>query len=546
VELNARPPESVALEVAFEALAAVDSRRIGTSLARWLRELDSGSLVWTKKARSQFLELLESGSTRALMLVDDLDLLVKATPRLARPMSVLRQSAPRDPSERMLRFSMLSNGISSFLSPQYIADAFARVGSGSLSIRWPPPVSDAARLALYLHAVSGEDADESALVGSARILSEVLELGAAMQERVAKVVAKPDLLVRVASHPKGLSEPSVIQLAEELGNPGTVDDFVIAAFVLYRPEQVVAGAIAELAQALHRVLSEEGGGPSYPSRRLSRIMAEIRSKIGDDRFALERLDDAPRRYLVAEPPELIARDLALLSDTQSSSTGEQVPYSTQSYGESESGSGRLLRIMAETVEQSGPVTISRMTVASRRELPLWIPTVAITTLGGDIRTAVSARWDDGATVHVICAAFECLGSDLPNETDLKAGIREAATRRPSVTPEPGVEIEFDNESSPWFTLAVFRAKDRTGLLANLCQAIALAGSEIHSATVETTKDGYAVDSFELTCSGSKLDKEAASFIRKALNSGASTYKATQILRLKTKFSRVARRVFAAD
>jgi Kef-type K+ transport system membrane component KefB len=554
VELNAIPPESLALEVAFEALSAVDSRRMGTSLMRWLRGLDSGSLVWTKKARGQFLELIRRGSTRALMLVDDLDLLVKATPRLARPMSVLRQSAPRDPSEKMLRFSMLSSGLWNLLPPQYIADAFARLGSESLPVQWPPPVSDAARLALYLHAVSGEDADKPAIVAAARILSEVLELGAAMQERAAKVVASPDLLLRVASHPKGLSEPSVMQLAEELGNPGAVDDFVIAACVLYKPDRVVAQAIAELAQALHRVLSEDSGGLPHPLRRLSRVMAEIRSKIGDDRFALNRLETAPRRYLAAEPPDLIARDLALLSDTQSRWPRRQVPTGrgvTSAGGlcgqsESDPVSGKPIRIMAEIVEKSGPLTTLRTTVASCKELPLWIPTVAITALGGDIRQAVSARWEDGATVHVIYAQFKSLGSEQPREVDLEAGISKAATGRPRVSPEPGVEIEFDNESSPWFTFAVFRAKDRTGLLANLCQAIALAGCEIHSATVETTKDGYAVDFFELTRLGSKLDKEAATFIRQALNSGASTFKATQILQLKTKLSRVARRVFSAD
>jgi len=84
-----------------------------------------------------------------------------------------------------------------------------------------------------------------------------------------------------------------------------------------------------------------------------------------------------------------------------------------------------------------------------------------------------------------------------------------------------VEVIFDDEASPWYTLCEVRSPDRRGLLHMITVGLASAGADVHSARLVTT-DGRAVDRFELTDrTGRKLDADMKDAVVVAVTGGVS-------------------------
>jgi UTP:GlnB (protein PII) uridylyltransferase len=104
---------------------------------------------------------------------------------------------------------------------------------------------------------------------------------------------------------------------------------------------------------------------------------------------------------------------------------------------------------------------------------------------------------------------------------LAAALDRAFGAALTSAPVAGLSVTFDDDASPWYTLADVRGPDQPGLLQTLATAFAAAGVNVHSALV-TTVEGEARDRFELTDrSGNKLDQAAKDAIRAALAGGVS-------------------------
>ncbi|HEY6629028.1 MAG TPA: hypothetical protein VI193_08620, partial [Acidimicrobiia bacterium] len=88
-------------------------------------------------------------------------------------------------------------------------------------------------------------------------------------------------------------------------------------------------------------------------------------------------------------------------------------------------------------------------------------------------------------------------------------------------PIPGAVLDFDDDSSPWHTIAEIRAPDRIGLLHSQAMAFAAAGADVSAARI-TTEGSTAIGRFDLNGSvGGKLTQVDKDLIRSFLVSGGS-------------------------
>jgi UTP:GlnB (protein PII) uridylyltransferase len=114
---------------------------------------------------------------------------------------------------------------------------------------------------------------------------------------------------------------------------------------------------------------------------------------------------------------------------------------------------------------------------------------------------VLATWDDGAALQ----AFLVRAERAPEPYALQDALVASLATAPSCEPVPDAKVTFDNDASPLYTQCSIRATDRHGLLHAFAVAIAAAGVDIHAARV-TTRDGVALDYFDLDVNGKKLSE----------------------------------------
>ena len=84
-----------------------------------------------------------------------------------------------------------------------------------------------------------------------------------------------------------------------------------------------------------------------------------------------------------------------------------------------------------------------------------------------------------------CAAAGPASEALAAAADFEDAVAEALRRPPMTEPAADLEIEFDDEGSPWHTLCEVRGDDRHGLLEMITVGFAAAGVTVHSARIET-------------------------------------------------------------
>src|SRR5207244_1147376 len=68
--------------------------------------------------------------------------------------------------------------------------------------------------------------------------------------------------------------------------------------------------------------------------------------------------------------------------------------------------------------------------------------------------------------------------------DLDAEISRRFQVPPASTAMPDLEVEYDNDASPWYTLCEVRGEDRPGVLHTITVGFASAGVTVRSARVE--------------------------------------------------------------
>lgn len=456
VELVAEPAPGLVLEVALEAALRCATTSPGASVMDWFDELSSGPLRWTRPARARFFELLEQGSARSWRLLMITGVLERALPELGAAADRAGQ-ADLDPLAS-LHWSTLA----------------------SLRATKPvPPVDswDRVLLAALILDVTGPDSATSPIV-VARKTCQRLDVGAATEQAVAGLVADAGLLLGASRRLDGLGEESVLQLAAHLGTPAQADALFLLTGAYVELEQQDRARLA----ALHGLLRDVLGHPELVGRLATNTVEQRRLQaerlIGDDLDARQRIQHAPRAYLLRVPPGDIARQVAIC---------DPVPAM---------GSVRVV------VTPAGRPESWSIDVTSRdRSGLLARETGVLAALGADIEDAVAVTWADSCAL----ASFQVRSSSLPERDELRAAIEAALAVPLASTPLANVTIDFDNDASPWHTVCTARALDRRGLLHGLTSAFAGAGADVHAAGVH--RDGNAVIGvFQLTDGkGRKLD-----------------------------------------
>ncbi len=104
---------------------------------------------------------------------------------------------------------------------------------------------------------------------------------------------------------------------------------------------------------------------------------------------------------------------------------------------------------------------------------------------------------------------------------LEARIVAAFSEPLESFPNPDADLRFDDHASPWYTICEVRSPDRRGLLRSLTAAMAASAANVHSARLVTI-DNAAVDRFELTDrNGRKLDDTAKAALLDAVRAGVT-------------------------
>jgi [protein-PII] uridylyltransferase len=246
----------------------------------------------------------------------------------------------------------------------------------------------------------------------------------------------------------------------------------------------VRSRLDDLYELLQGVLAR----PELAGREARNVLERARAeaqRLAPNASARERLDVAPRAWLLAHPPAELARQAALADP----------PLRTGRYRVAVGND----RIDVVTADRRG-VLAAVANLLSAAELT--------------IERASTATWPDGAVVM----SFEVDGEPPP--ADALAERLSRATFVWGTHPVEGVQLAFDDHASPWHTIVDVRAPDRPGLLAAIAAAFAGAGLSIHALEAGTV-DGEARDRFEVTDRhGAKLHESDRAAVEANLLAGS--------------------------
>jgi Kef-type K+ transport system membrane component KefB len=494
VEIAGEPPAHAALPVGFEAaLAIAVGARPGGRLLEWLGSLGDDALQWDRDATEKLLDLLERGNDRAWRFLEVSGVLERALPELAGAVHRRRADPHLLDSSQVLRFELIER------TRELLAEG-ARTGAEQLALEHPAWVL----LAALILDSSGQDAEPVAL---ARRLVQRLDLGAAAEQEVALLVGNPGLLRAAAGRVDGLDEESVLKLASHLERPERARALYVMSLALGPLDAVEQSRLDALMSLVVSLLDQ----PSVTGLEVRNLVEQRRAeamRLVTVPREQDRIENAPRAYLLSQASEAVARQVRLL---------DRLP-------------GRHEAFVALYAFESDEWEID---VASR-DRPALLAHVSgvLANYGLDVFAAVIATWADGAALE----SFKVRRAPLdlteitpemlqplhpPDPRRLEAAIAASFDQPLVAAPNSDAEVSFDDAGSPWYTLAEVQSPDRPRLLHAITVGIAAAGANVHSARVETV-DGVAVDRFELTdANGRKLDEETKDAVRAVISEGAS-------------------------
>jgi [protein-PII] uridylyltransferase len=475
IDLAGEPPLTAALPVALEAAVLCDQHRPGSRLLDWLSGLPDAPLRWDSRARAAFFVLLERGGPRAWRFLSLTGVLDRALPELGAVLA--RRQA--DPFELDATGALRWPRLARVLELQ-----------GRAQLEHPERVALAA---VILDATEDEPPDQTVVI--ARRLIGRLGLGAAVEQSVAGLVTDAGLLAAAARRIDAFSEEKVLALAVHLGNSEQARALYLLTVASGTADDPIdQRRVAELHQLVQAALARPELTGREASNAVSQRQAEAIRLVRDEAVK-ERITAAPRAYVLATPPDAIARHAALC---------EPLPRSDE--------------VRVAVAPPPGGATVE---VVARDRVGLLARVAGVLAGRGlDIRAATIATWGDGC-------ALASLGVDgePPSGTDLAAAITTALHHPPVPHPFPHVQLTFDDQGSPWHTLCRAEGPDRPGLLHALTAAFAVAGASVHAARIGSV-GGVATDEFELTDRhGHKLTPATEAAIRAALERGATPRRA---------------------
>jgi UTP:GlnB (protein PII) uridylyltransferase len=347
-------------------------------------------------------------------------------------------------------------------------------------------------LAALILDVTGDNDSTSPLV-VARKTCQRLDVGAATEQAVAGLVADIGLMLGASRRLDGLGEESVLQLAAHLGSVPQSDGLyrLTEAYFDLDPHDRARLSV------LHGLLRDVLGHPELVSRTATNTIEQRRAQaarlVGDHVDAGKRIEHAPRAYLLRVAPEDIARHVA---------TCDPVP------------AARVVRVTASAMR---PGTCSIDVVARDRSGLLARETAVLANFGLEIDDAVAATWADGCAL----ASFQIRSTTTPDDERLRTAIEAALAEPLTSAPLDAVDVEFDNDASPWHTLCSARADDSRRLLQGLTSALAAVGVNVHAAQVHRDH-GAVLGIFQITnAKGHKLEPDVQQRVVELVRTGVT-------------------------
>ncbi len=477
IDLAANPPAEAQTAIAFDAALSISQgARPGPRLLNWLALAEPAS--WNDDATARLVDVLLRGNDRGWRFLDTSGILVRALPEVAEAVDRWHRDPELIDPTQVVQFEMVDSLQQVIRRDRRAADVHSRIAQDDL---------------LVLAALVTDLAGEHPPVQLVASLADRFGLDPAAHEELLALTSDHGLLRGVAGRADGLTEESALALAAHLVSAERTRLLYLLDISIGPLDPV---ARARLDSLLTRVLAAlDGIGTADEPDAFGHRRAEAVRLAGADASVVDRIQHAPRPYLLTELPERVVGHARLLEPRPDR---------------------REVRVAIERHPSRGVV----IDVVARDQLGLL---AAVTEVFADreldVVSARVATWGDGAALE----SFEIEprpGGSIPADTDLADQISQVLGGRVEAGALADATVAFDDAGSPWYTLCEIRHVDQPALLATIAAGLALAGASVHAAELEI-QDGIAIDRFSLTDrNGAKLRRDSKDAIRSVIVEGA--------------------------
>jgi Kef-type K+ transport system membrane component KefB len=480
VRLAATPPPHHALLVALDAALLLRSAQPSSGLLDWLTAVGKPSVQWDKRSTEALLEVVEKGNGRSWRFLEITGVLDQVLPELAATFRA-RQADP-------YRLDPLSTHRWSVIEDlQLVTESDSDLSAEYQELAHPEWLLLAALLAEGL-------ADHETPVATTRRIVRRLDLGARAEQEIAGLIEDGDLMWSAALRADGLGERSVIQVASHLDTPERARAlFLLSVARRGEVEGSDYAALRQLHELIQVALAHSELTGLEVRNLIGRRRVEAIRRVGERPDLIRRIEEAPQAYLLHETSDATARQVALL---------EPLPGAREArVGITRAGSDVWIDVGA-------------------RDRPglLAAVTGVLAGIGVNVSEALIATWPDGGALET----FRVTGDPpLPEPEHIAYEIEQGLDVPIVAVPIAEAVVEFDDDSSPWHTIAEIRAPDRPGLLHSLATAIAASGADVQSARI-STEGPAAVNRFDLNSrAGGKLSEADKELVRSFVASGGT-------------------------
>lgn len=486
VELSAEPPDVLAPRIGLDVALACATRRPGARLLQWLSGVDFETATWDASLRERLFKLLQEGNERSWRFLEATGLLSSLLPALEGTLD----SRKRDPFQLDPAMALRWNTLDDLKD-------LVREGADRAVDVW----NGLGKQNLVLLAALARSAFDAAPGEAAAALAFAQSLGLAAKdvEMITALVAERHLLPAAAARLDLGAEDPILELAAYLATAELAGALYVIAVAEDAMEPWERERLDELFDLVREALAHPdltGAAASdlVDQRRLAAVKAL--SDHAED-VVRSHLEAAPRRYLLAQTPDAIARHLRMTATKL----------------------GRLdVRLEAEPAGGSNE-WIVHVALQDRKALlasiagALWANKISV-------QEAFVSTWRTGVAIDVFRVHAP---SDVQWETVRRSVAEAIVNDQANGGLRSAIEgtVDIDNLASPWHSIVEVRAHDRAGLLYRVASALSRAGVQIHMATLSTRK-GIAVDIFYVTGrTGGKLDKAGEAALRTSFEGKAT-------------------------
>jgi Kef-type K+ transport system membrane component KefB len=457
-ELVGNPPPSEALPIALEVALLVRDRTPGTKLLDWFADHETLQATWDPKTRDQLWTLVRAGDGRSWRFLEVTGMLGVALPELAEALDRRRRDASQLDPAGALRWPVIER-LTQLVDAD--GDDFDGVAVAEF-VRLAHPE----RLLVAALALDATDQGPDAIrVGGA--LSQRLGLDAEAEAEVARLITEHDTLLTVSARLGRPGERQLLELGSHLPDTETVRALHLLSLALSDLDPNARARVERVVQGLLPIAAHD---PVAERRGAAR-------EFTSNSFTLDRIDHAPRSFVLDRSPEELTSQCALV---------DPLPLK------------RSVRVTVQPLDGHR----SRVDVVARdRDRLLTSMARGIAANGLDVIAATVATWGDGGVLDSFVV-------DDAGKRPEPSAIRESIEMELKQKKSPSAAVEglvlVDQGVSPWHTICRFEATDRRGLLADITAFFAQQRFIVHAATLRT-HDGLAIDEFILsTADGHKL------------------------------------------